>query len=90
VTDRASGATDRRVSCAEVAGRDPELIFACWCGKPVDVKSLLERPGLGGVTAVKGGRVHEVPPEIILQPGPACRTDGLDFLERHIADCAAP
>jgi hypothetical protein len=29
--------------------------------------------------------VHEMDPAIILQPGPACLTDGLDALERIIA-----
>jgi iron complex transport system substrate-binding protein len=36
------------------------------------------------VPALRSGRIYEVPPEIILQPGPACVTDGLDFLEAHI------
>jgi len=36
------------------------------------------------VPAIRDGRVHEVPSEIILQPGPACLTDGLDALVRLI------
>src|SRR5215813_10178892 len=30
-------AADRRVDPAEVARRDPEIILASWCGKPVDI-----------------------------------------------------
>jgi iron complex transport system substrate-binding protein len=29
---------------------------------------------------VKSGRIYEIAPEIILQPGPASLTDGLDAL----------
>ena len=48
----------------------------------LDRDAVLARPGLEGVTAIREGRVHEVPAELILQPGPACLTDGLDYVER--------
>src|SRR5262245_24463299 len=35
-----SSAKDRVVDAADVAGRDPQIILASWCGKPVDVKAI--------------------------------------------------
>jgi hypothetical protein len=35
--------------------------------------------------AVRARQVHELDPAIILQPGPACLTDGLAALEQIIA-----
>ena len=31
-------------------------------------------------------RIHELDPSIILQPGPACLTDGLRVIEKFIHD----
>jgi iron complex transport system substrate-binding protein len=73
-------ATGRFVSLEEVVGRDPEVVFASWCGKAFDRTSFEARPGFSALAAVRNGRVFEVPSSIILQPGPACLTDGLDFL----------
>lgn len=77
--ERARGrqAKDRFVSPEEIAAADPEVYLASWCGKPFDRAAALARPGLAGIAAVQAGRVHEIPAEIILQPGPACLTDGL-------------
>lgn len=84
--DRASSslARGRFVSASEVAQADPELILASWCGKPLDRPALMGRPEFKQVDAIVNDRVSEVPAEIILQPGPASLTDGLDFLVREI------
>ncbi|MGE0789392.1 MAG: ABC transporter substrate-binding protein [Sandaracinaceae bacterium] len=73
-------AKDRFVTAPEVAEREPEVMLASWCGKPFDRASVLARPEMASTPAIRDGRVHEVPSEIILQPGPACLTDGLDQL----------
>lgn len=80
--DRAGGrhAKDRFVTVEEIVARDPEVYLASWCGKAFDRESALARPGMREISAFRNGRVHEIPPEIILQPGPACLTDGLDRL----------
>jgi iron complex transport system substrate-binding protein len=80
--ERALGkaARERFVTAQEVVAADPELVFASWCGKAFDRTAFEARPGFSGLSAVRSGQLHEVPPEIILQPGPACVTDGLDFL----------
>jgi iron complex transport system substrate-binding protein len=76
-------AKERFVSVNDVLDSDPEVLLASWCGKPFDRKATEKR--LAGTTAVATGRLHELPPEIILQPGPACLTAGLDALERLLS-----
>jgi len=66
---RASG--ERIVSVDEVARRDPDIILASWRGRPVDRDAIAGRPGWQDVSAVKGGRVHEVDAADILCPGPS-------------------
>lgn len=74
------GAVDRQVVAEEVVARAPDVILASWCGKPVDVASIAARPGWEALPAVRHGRIHEVASAIILQPGPASLTAGLDAL----------
>jgi iron complex transport system substrate-binding protein len=64
-------AKGRIVSPEEVVRRDPEIILASWCGKPVDAAAIAERPGWAGVAAVRTGRVHEIAGEDVLSPGPS-------------------
>jgi iron complex transport system substrate-binding protein len=80
--DRACGklARERFVTAEEVVRADPEVVFASWCGKAFDRTEFEARPGFSVLSAVRCGRVYEVPSSIILQPGPACLTDGVDFL----------
>jgi iron complex transport system substrate-binding protein len=54
-----------------VSRRDPDIILASWCGKPVDLAAIAARPGWQGVSAVKSGRIHEVDGADILCPGPS-------------------
>jgi iron complex transport system substrate-binding protein len=86
--DRAHGknASDRFVSPAEVRDRAPEVYIASWCGKPLDRAAVHAREGFAELPALRAGRLHELDPSIILQPGPACLSDGLDALERILAD----
>ena len=65
------GAKDRIVTADEVARRDPQIILASWCGKPVDTAAILARPGWQRVSAVAAGQVHEIPGEDVLSPGPS-------------------
>ncbi len=64
-------AKDRVVAADEVVRRDPEIILASWCGKPVDVASFGARPGWSDVTAVRRGQVFELDGADILSPGPS-------------------
>ena len=75
-TEKSHGklASEREILWSDVVERDPEIIMASWCGKPVDVGSITKRPGWDSVAAVRDGRIHELDPSIILQPGPASLT----------------
>jgi iron complex transport system substrate-binding protein len=86
--DRAAGkhAADRFVTAREVIERAPEIYLASWCGKPLDPAAVHARAGFAELPALQAGRLHEIDPAIILQPGPACLTDGLDALERIFRD----
>lgn len=64
-------AKDRVVDPAEVIRRDPQIVLASWCGKPVDIASIGARPGWERVSAVTSGRIHEVDGADILSPGPS-------------------
>jgi iron complex transport system substrate-binding protein len=76
---------DRIVDPAEVARRDPEVIFASWCGKKVKKSAISARAGWDGVSAVRHDRMFEVKSTYILQPGPACLTEGVLQLHALLA-----
>src|SRR5262245_53660402 len=71
-TCRAAG--ERRVDPAEVARRDPEIILASWCGRPVDIAAIRSRAGWQQVSAVANGQVHALDGADILSPGPSVLT----------------
>lgn len=62
-------ARDRVVTPEAVRAADPEVILACWCGKPTVVEQIVSRPGWEEITAVRNGAVFPVRPELFLQPG---------------------
>jgi iron complex transport system substrate-binding protein len=64
-------ARERIVDVGEVARRDPQIILASWCGKPVDRAVFATRPGWAQMSAVRGGQVHELAGEDVLSPGPS-------------------
>ena len=70
-------ACDRIVDSAEVARRDPEVIFASWCGKKIKKATIVGRAGWDRVSAVRHDRIYEIKSTYILQPGPASLTDGV-------------
>ena len=80
---------DRIVAADRVAALDPEVIIASWCGKRVNRRTILERPGWQEVSAVTHGHVYEVRSTLILQPGPASLTDGVQELHECIARAVA-
>jgi iron complex transport system substrate-binding protein len=76
----AAAAKDRIVAADEVASRAPDVILASWCGKKVRPETISARAGWQHVPAVANGRIHEIKSPLILQPGPAALTDGLDAI----------
>ena len=77
-------ARDRIVDPAEVARRNPEVIFASWCGKKMKKTTIQNRPGWDRVAAVKDDRIFEIKSTLILQPGPAALTDGVAQLHQRL------
>ena len=73
-------AKDRIVDAAEVARRDPQVVFASWCGKKMKKATIVSRPGWGQVSAVRDDHIYEIKSTYILQPGPASLTDGVSQL----------
>lgn len=68
----------------EVVRRKPDIIIGSWCGKKFRPEQVAARPGWGTIPAVQTGHVFEIKSPLILQPGPAALTDGLDALTRII------
>jgi iron complex transport system substrate-binding protein len=62
-------APERVVSPEQICQANPEIIFASWCGKPVQAAEIAARPGWNGLTAVRENRIFEIAGEDILQPG---------------------
>lgn len=68
--DRRS-ARERVVSAEEVIRRDPQIILASWCGRPVDRSAIAGRPGWERISAVRAGQIHELDGADVLAPGPS-------------------
>ncbi len=69
---RAEGrAAGRVVPTEEVVRRDPQIILASWCGKPVEREAIARRPGWQAITAVRCGQIHELEGDDVLAPGPS-------------------
>jgi iron complex transport system substrate-binding protein len=73
-------ARDRIVTHDAVIAAAPDVILASWCGKKVRPERIAARPGWEAIPAVRAGRIIEIKSPLILQPGPAALTDGLDAL----------
>src|SRR5690348_8245301 len=69
----------------EVPRRAPDLILGSWCGKKFRPKAVAARPGWEAVPAVRNGALHEIKSSIILQPGPAALTDGVNAIHKIVA-----
>lgn len=81
-------AKDRIVDPLEVARRDPQVIFASWCGKKVKKATIRSRRGWDVTSAVRDDRIFEIKSTYILQPGPASLTDGVQQMHAILASLA--
>ena len=69
----------------EVVDAAPDLIIGSWCGKKFRPEKVATRAGWAEVPAVRDGELHEIKSPLILQPGPAALTDGLDALHAIVS-----
>ena len=89
--DRAAykSAKERIVSADDVIAAAPDIVIGSWCGKKFVGAKVAARAGFVDVAAVRTGWLREVKSSLILQPGPAALTDGLDALATVVADWVA-
>ncbi len=64
----------------DVIAAAPDVILASWCGKKVVPDKIRQRSGWDVIPAVRNDRIVEIKSALILQPGPAALTDGLDVI----------
>ena len=69
----------------EVIAHAPDIIIGSWCGKKFRPEKVAARPGWADIPAVRDGELHEIKSPLILQPGPAALTDGLDALHAIVS-----
>jgi len=81
-------AQDRVVAWESVVEHNPEVIFASWCGMKVNAEEIRSRPRASEIIAVREGRIYEIPSSLILQPGPAALTEGVERLHVLLAEVA--
>ncbi|MDJ0995639.1 MAG: cobalamin-binding protein [Dinoroseobacter sp.] len=89
VQARQSAAKDRFVTSDAVIAAAPDVILASWCGKKVRPEKIAARPGWHVIPAVRDNRIVEIKSPLILQPGPAALTDGLDAILAALAPAKA-
>ena len=77
-------ASDRFVSSEQVIEAQPDIMLASWCGKKVQKHSITAREGWQKIPAIANDRIIEIKSPLILQPGPAAFTDGLDAIEKAL------
>ena len=81
-------AQERVVAWEAVVERNPDVIFASWCGMKVNMEEIKGRPRAQEIEAVRLGRVFEIPSSLILQPGPAALTEGVRRIHAILAEIA--
>ena len=79
---------DRIVRATEVITRNPQVIVASWCGKPVRAPRIASRDGWEAIDAVRNRQIYEIKSALILQPGPAALTEGVRQLHAIISGVA--
>lgn len=60
--------------------RDPDIMIASWCGKMLKPERVMARDGWDAMRPLRSGFLREIPSPVILQPGPAALTDGIDTM----------
>jgi iron complex transport system substrate-binding protein len=81
-------AKDRIVAPQDVIAAAPDIIVGSWCGKKFVPAKVCARDGFDAIPAVRTGWLREIKSPLILQPGPAALTDGLDALTAMFSEWA--
>ncbi len=78
-------AKDRIATPEQVIERNPDVIIVSWCGMKANKHDIASRPGWDQIAAVRHGHIYEIRSAYILQPGPACLTEGIRQLHCILA-----
>lgn len=81
-------AKNRTITPEDVIQSKPDLYLASWCGKKFRPDVARARPGFAQADFTQDDRMVAIDSSIILQPGPAALTDGLQALQREIVRVA--
>ncbi len=60
--------------------RNPDIMLTSWCGKMLKPERVITRPGWSELRPFRTGFLRDIPSPVILQPGPAALTDGVDII----------
>lgn len=66
--------------------KNPDIILASWCGKPFKLDKMLKRNNWDLINAIKYNEIYDIDSSIILQPGPAALTEGIDIIDNIIVN----
>jgi iron complex transport system substrate-binding protein len=66
----------------EVLVRDPDIILASWCGKKFKPDRMFQREGWKKTKAFQNSQYFDIDSGIILQPGPASVSEGLEIMHK--------
>jgi iron complex transport system substrate-binding protein len=86
---RQKNAPERIVNGQQVIEAQPDIIIGSWCGKKFVPAKVAARAGFAAVPAVRDNWLREIKAPLILQPGPAALTDGLDAIVAIIDEWSA-
>ncbi len=75
-------AKNRIIKAKKVIEANPDIILASWCGKKFKKKKMLNRKNWEEITAIKHDAVYEIDSSIILQPGPASISEGIEIMHK--------
>jgi iron complex transport system substrate-binding protein len=73
----------------EVIHRQPDIIIGSWCGKKFRPNLVAQRAGWQSIPAVFSNDMYEIKSSIILQPGPAALTLGVQQLNGIFSNWAS-
>jgi iron complex transport system substrate-binding protein len=81
-------AKERVAPPEQIVERNPDVIIASWGGMNLNKEAICSRLGWDRISAIRHVHVYEILSSHILQPGPACLTDGVRELHRILAQAA--
>jgi len=73
----------------DVIERQPDIIIGSWCGKKFRPERVAARDGWHAIPAVRDRRIFEIKSAVILQPGPAALSEGVQQIREIVREWAS-